>query len=83
MLQTMADFNVADIYKIGTITSDFADVDLSAFRSNVHNQKRHYLSSGYSLNVTFGAREGILKFQGYCDGKEIGCSKIDYAESKF
>jgi len=73
---------LAAVYEVGSITSDFSKVDLSRFRSKVHDGRRHYLSNGYCLDVTFGAQEGILKFQGNHDGKAIGHSKIDYNKSK-
>lgn len=73
---------LAGVYEVGSITSDFSNVDLSNFRSKICNGKRHYLSKGYHLDITFGAQEGILKFQGNHDGKAIGHSKIDYNKSK-
>jgi hypothetical protein len=78
----IANFNSDNIYEVVLITSDFENADLSKFRSNIYGSTRHYLSSGYSLEITFGAQKGLLKFQGICDGKAIGHSQMDYTKSK-
>jgi hypothetical protein len=37
----------------------------------------------YSLNVIFGAQEGVLKFEARANGQVIGKTSVDFARALF
>ncbi|KAL5045389.1 hypothetical protein BDW71DRAFT_215236 [Aspergillus fruticulosus] len=71
-----------DVYKIGEIAVDLSNVDLSRFNSKLINGKRVY-DIWLQLKVTFGAREGLLKYEAISQGKRIGVTSIDFSTTRY
>ncbi|KAL4863291.1 hypothetical protein BDV12DRAFT_202257 [Aspergillus spectabilis] len=71
-----------DVYKIGDIAVELSDVDLSRFDSKLINGVRVY-DIWFQLKVTFGAQEGLLKFEAISLGRTIGQTSIDFSTAKY
>jgi hypothetical protein len=71
-----------DVRKIGDISVDFRNVDLSVFETKRVSDRVLY-KLDYSLNVIFGAQEGVLKFEARADGQVIGKTSVDFARALF
>ncbi|RAL13363.1 Hsp70 family protein [Aspergillus homomorphus CBS 101889] len=65
------------VYKVGSIIVDFAQVDLALFPVKTREGRKVYRLE-YNIRVTFGAQDGLLKFEATCQGKTIGRTSIDY-----
>ncbi|GIJ81658.1 hypothetical protein Asppvi_000157 [Aspergillus pseudoviridinutans] len=70
------------VYTVGDIIVDFSNVDLAMFPSKVIKDERVYKLS-YELKVTFGAREGVLKFEALSQGQTIGETSINFSAAKY
>ncbi|KAF4216546.1 hypothetical protein CNMCM8980_001983 [Aspergillus fumigatiaffinis] len=70
------------VYMVGTIIVDFSNVDLATFPSKVINDEKVY-NLGCELKVTFGAREGVLKFEALSQGHTIGQTSINFSTAKY
>ncbi|KAL4942784.1 hypothetical protein BDV06DRAFT_211602 [Aspergillus oleicola] len=71
-----------DVYKIGDIAVDLSNVDLSGFNSKLINGKPVY-DIWLQLKVTFGAREGLLKYEAISQGRRIGVTSIDFSTTRY
>ncbi|KAL3430242.1 hypothetical protein BDV09DRAFT_202347 [Aspergillus tetrazonus] len=71
-----------DVYKIGDIAVDLSNVDLSRFNSKLIDGRRAY-DIQLQLKVTFGAQEGLLKYEAISQGKTIGVTSIDYSTARY
>ncbi|OJJ97569.1 hypothetical protein ASPACDRAFT_1890175 [Aspergillus aculeatus ATCC 16872] len=65
------------VYKVGCIVVDFTEVDLSQFPVVRKGGQRIY-NLQYNIRVTFGAQDGLLKFEATCQGKIIGKTSIEF-----
>ncbi|KAF7169279.1 hypothetical protein CNMCM5623_002075 [Aspergillus felis] len=70
------------VYAVGNIIVDFSKVNLVIFPSKVINDERVYKLS-FELKVTFGAREGLLKFEALSQGQTIGQTSINFSAVKY
>lgn len=70
------------VYEVGNIAVDFSNVDLELFPSKVIKNKRVY-KLNYKLRVTFGAREGVLKFEAVSQGQTVGQTSINFSAAKY
>ncbi|KAF7157792.1 hypothetical protein CNMCM6106_003921 [Aspergillus hiratsukae] len=70
------------VYTVGNIIVDFSNVNLAMFPSKVIKDERVYELS-YELKVTFGAREGVLKFEALSQGQTIGQTSINFSAAKY
>jgi hypothetical protein len=70
------------VYKIGDIAVDLSNVDLSRFNSKLIDDRRAY-DIQLHLKVTFGAQEGLLKYEAISQGKTIGVTSIDYSTARY
>ncbi|KAJ0417519.1 hypothetical protein BJY00DRAFT_325500 [Aspergillus carlsbadensis] len=71
-----------EVRKVGDIELDFRNVDLSMFQTKYIDGELVY-KFDYSLNVVFGAREGVLKFEARSNGKVIGKTSIEFAKALY
>ncbi|KAL2851693.1 hypothetical protein BJX68DRAFT_265937 [Aspergillus pseudodeflectus] len=71
-----------DVRKIGDITVDFRNVNLSMFKTKRVSGRLLY-KLDYSLNVIFGAQEGVLMFEARANGQVIGKTSVDFARALF
>ncbi|KAL2862593.1 Hsp70 family protein [Aspergillus lucknowensis] len=71
-----------DVYKVGAVVVDFSNVDLTRFDSKLTQGGRAY-NLTYEIKVTFGAQEGVLKFEAISQGQRIGQTSIDFNEDKW
>ncbi|KAL4901109.1 hypothetical protein BDW74DRAFT_88294 [Aspergillus multicolor] len=71
-----------DVYKVGDIAVDLSNVDLRRFDKKVINNM-HVYDIQLQLKVTFGAQEGLLKFDATSQGRKIGETCIDFSTTKF
>ncbi|RAH86012.1 actin-like ATPase domain-containing protein [Aspergillus japonicus CBS 114.51] len=65
------------IYKVGSIVVDFTQVNLSRFECKKKNGQKIY-DLQYNIRVTFGAMDGLLKFEATSQGKTIGQTSIEF-----
>lgn len=82
LLLRFRDLTVPGVKYIGSIDSDFTDVDLTQFDNKIIRGKVVYYLK-YTLNVIFGAQEGILKFEVTSNGKVIGKTNIAFAKPSY
>ncbi|KAL3449873.1 hypothetical protein BJX65DRAFT_305887 [Aspergillus insuetus] len=71
-----------DVRKVVDITVDFRNVNLSVFKTKQVSGRLVY-KLDYSLNVIFGAQEGVLKFEARANGQVIGKTSVDFARALF
>ncbi|RAH64719.1 Hsp70 family protein [Aspergillus aculeatinus CBS 121060] len=65
------------VYRVGRIIVDFSQVDLSRFPVKEKDGDKVYKLE-YNIRVTFGARDGLLKFEAISQGKTIGETSIEF-----
>ncbi|KAL4734478.1 actin-like ATPase domain-containing protein [Aspergillus similis] len=65
------------VYKVGSIVVDLTSVDLASCEYKIRYGLKLYRLK-YKLHVTFGAREGILKFHATSQGQTIGQTSINF-----
>ncbi|EAW24744.1 Hsp70 family protein [Aspergillus fischeri NRRL 181] len=70
------------VYTVGNIVVDFSNVNLAMFPSKVIKDERVYDLS-YDLKVTFGARDGVLKFEAISQGQTVGQTSINFSAAKY
>jgi hypothetical protein len=70
---------VTGIEHIGTITTDFTNVNMSRFEQKMGPTGVEYKLE-FELGVDFRSDEGILRCFCLADGKTIGVAKIDFTE---
>ncbi|KAL4785997.1 actin-like ATPase domain-containing protein [Aspergillus varians] len=66
------------VYEVGDILISFANVDKNRFDSKLINGSRVY-DIRLQLKVTFGAQEGVLKFEATSQGQRIGETTINFS----
>ncbi|KAL4733033.1 hypothetical protein BDV11DRAFT_200880 [Aspergillus similis] len=71
-----------DVYKIGDIAIDLSNVDLGRFNSKLIDGRRAY-DIWLQLKVTFGAQEGLLKYEAISQGKTIGVTSINFSTTRY
>lgn len=76
------DLTTLDVTYVGSIETDFTDVDLTQFDSKIIGGELVH-SLEFTLKVIFGAQEGILKFEATSNGKVIGKSSISFAKASY
>ncbi|GFF46529.1 heat shock 70 kDa protein 12A [Aspergillus udagawae] len=70
------------VYMVGDITVDFSNVNLATFPSKVIKDEQVYQVT-CQIRVTFGAREGVLKFEALSQGQTIGQTSINFSAAKY
>ncbi|RAL15262.1 Hsp70 family protein [Aspergillus homomorphus CBS 101889] len=66
-----------DAYPVGEIITDLSGVGLSQFKAKYFQGKRIYRLE-YSVTVTIGAQEGVLKFEALAKGQTIGKTSVRF-----
>ncbi|KAF3479675.1 uncharacterized protein GIQ15_06651 [Arthroderma uncinatum] len=70
------------IRKVGIITMDLTDVDMSLFQSKIVAGKVMYKLQCW-VKVIFGAQDGVLRFETSSQGRVIGKTTIDFTSTKY
>lgn len=69
------------IERIGTISVDFTNVDMSRFEQRVSLSQTHVeYNLDFEIGVQFRSDEGVLRCFCLADGKTIGVTKISFAD---
>ncbi|RDW64368.1 Hsp70 family protein [Aspergillus mulundensis] len=70
------------VYSVGKIVVDLSKVDLNLFESKIIRNER-VRNVNYRVKITFGAQEGLLKFEAISRGQRIGETSIDFSTTKY
>jgi len=67
------------ILRLGTITTDFTNVDMSAFQQRTVPGGVEYKLE-YEMGIDFRSDEGVLRCFCLADGKTIGVTTISFTD---
>ena len=71
--------NLVGVVRVGTISVDFTNVDMSRFKQRTGSKGLEY-KLDYQLGVDFRSDEGVLRCFCLADGKTIGVTTISFTD---